>query len=821
MPMLRLHRPIALLVALLAWPTGALAQRAGIVTGLEGNVTVARAAVPEPMTLRFRDDVFFRDRITAGDRSLARILLGGKAVVTVRERSVLTITETPGRATVDLHAGKIGLSVAREKMAPGERIEIRTPNAVAAVRGTVVIAEVRRLSAQIVPGPIDALTLFWVLKDVADVFELDQQGNPGPSQPVPSGRRFQRTGLATGATQDMAPGEEQAVVADFQTTGKSLVPGATQEIVDGQVTQAADLAGVLSGTPEAFAPPLPGRPPAEATGRTQTISGAPILPGGDEVVGGATGSPPPPTEPPVVGPNLLVNSGFETGDFTGWSIEQADGEDVPAAVLGSFGPVLPPEGMFFALLHTGPGAVDLGEACAVGAECRRASLRQRFVVEKADALVQVRGRAILLSNEFPDFTGPGPGQIFKDTFRVRLLDDDGNAMSVFETTVNDQHDNFVPVDEAIGVGFFLNKGAGIADLGEFRRTLVVPTGGVTLEASIADVSDDAFPSGVLLDDLVAALDPPLYFLREGDALVRGPGQSLLRLDGGSHAFDSLLVVCCGATADVGGALLDAGGVSLSVPYGLVAAIQGGSLTSTADGALVRLDRGRYRLGQAVGMFEIWGMQTAADPDTGLVLGTDQPVRHPGTFLEASAATIATRTVVQVDTALLEASRPLVDLRAGSRLTTEVAALVLSHQGQVTSLGPLVTLDASALRTGGPVIDIHAGALRGSGSLLRLANGSTVTALGLARVRGGGVLDWRGPLATFSGAGNQVSLTNAWCAPGGCVTAGGLTVALRGGARAANVRITRAEPWVGGGAVSLAPGGAHLLVSGAGSRVRIQ
>src|SRR5262249_15943749 len=96
------------------------APRAGVVTTLEGNVTRTRGTVPQPIPLKFRDDVFLQDRITTGDRSIARLLLGGKAVVTVRERSVLTITEIPGRSTVNLQSGKVALAVAREKMRSGD-----------------------------------------------------------------------------------------------------------------------------------------------------------------------------------------------------------------------------------------------------------------------------------------------------------------------------------------------------------------------------------------------------------------------------------------------------------------------------------------------------------------------------------------------------------------------------------------------------------------------------------------------------------------------------------------------------------------------------
>src|SRR5437763_16226995 len=76
----------------------------GVVTALEGNVTVTRVTLA-PQPLKFRDDVFVNDKVTTGEQSIARMLLGGKAVVTVRERSALTITEVPGKATIDLAVG--------------------------------------------------------------------------------------------------------------------------------------------------------------------------------------------------------------------------------------------------------------------------------------------------------------------------------------------------------------------------------------------------------------------------------------------------------------------------------------------------------------------------------------------------------------------------------------------------------------------------------------------------------------------------------------------------------------------------------------------
>ena len=118
----------------------------GVVSTLIGEATVARGTTSQPLALKMRDDVFMQDRISTKERSLVHVLMGGKALLTVRELSVLTITEEGGRATVDLQSGKVGLAVVRQRMKPGEIIEIRTPHAVAAVRGTVLVVE-------IVPGP--------------------------------------------------------------------------------------------------------------------------------------------------------------------------------------------------------------------------------------------------------------------------------------------------------------------------------------------------------------------------------------------------------------------------------------------------------------------------------------------------------------------------------------------------------------------------------------------------------------------------------------------------------------------------------------------
>jgi hypothetical protein len=144
-------RSLAVAVATLAvwcsFPARAEVVPAGVVTALEGRVTVARAAAPHPVALKFRDGVFPQDRITTEERAVARLLLGGKAAVTVRERSVLTVADLRGQTTIGVPDGTVGLAVLRERLRPGEQIEIRTPNVMVAVQGAVGVFVVR-------PGPI-------------------------------------------------------------------------------------------------------------------------------------------------------------------------------------------------------------------------------------------------------------------------------------------------------------------------------------------------------------------------------------------------------------------------------------------------------------------------------------------------------------------------------------------------------------------------------------------------------------------------------------------------------------------------------------------
>ena len=122
---------------------GAFAQTVGTVTALEGQAQLTRAG--SRSGLRFRDGLILRDAVDTREQSLVRILFGGKSTLTVRELSHLDVREEllPGggtRTTHTLSAGEVLLRVVRQLLTTGDEVQIQTPNAVAAVRGTTLYA---------------------------------------------------------------------------------------------------------------------------------------------------------------------------------------------------------------------------------------------------------------------------------------------------------------------------------------------------------------------------------------------------------------------------------------------------------------------------------------------------------------------------------------------------------------------------------------------------------------------------------------------------------------------------------------------------------
>src|SRR5262245_6688825 len=231
---------------------GAIAQErsgVGVVTTLEGTATVARAELTSARLLRFKDDVYVRDRITTGEQSFVRLLLGGKATVTARERSVLTITESAGVSTVHLDDGRVSVAVSKALMKPGEVIEIKTPNAVTAIRGTVVVAEV-------VPGRIVSSTIS-VLRGLVEVTRLDAGRRTGTSVYVGALQSVTVAGLNR-LPQPSAISADAAkrLPSEFRIVPREVPAAATAPAVAVAMQQAVGDAASAASSPHAAGKPV-------------------------------------------------------------------------------------------------------------------------------------------------------------------------------------------------------------------------------------------------------------------------------------------------------------------------------------------------------------------------------------------------------------------------------------------------------------------------------------------------------------------------------------------------------------------------------------
>ncbi len=136
----RVRMALWLTAIVLASPAAVSAQssRVGFVMTMEGDVAVSRLAPTRLDRLAPHDDVSVNDRINLGDAAFVQLSLGrDKAVLAIRERSTITITEVPGKSTINVEAGAAALIVDTTKVRPGELLELRTPNASLGLMGTL------------------------------------------------------------------------------------------------------------------------------------------------------------------------------------------------------------------------------------------------------------------------------------------------------------------------------------------------------------------------------------------------------------------------------------------------------------------------------------------------------------------------------------------------------------------------------------------------------------------------------------------------------------------------------------------------------------
>lgn len=250
-------RLLSLLSALTIAIPAAAQERVGVATTVVGPVTVTRVAA-SPTPLKFKDDVFLNDRVATGEQAFARMLLGGKAIVTARERSVVTITEVPGLSTIDVVSGRVSVAVDKSRMRPGELVEIKTPNAVSGIRGTIVVAEVS--------GGVSTIT---VLRGLVDVYRRDPVTGNAVGQATPVSARETVTvngGVLPGRPRAISVDQARRLSSDFTAPVQPV--SSPETMVADEVSRATTLIGALTG----------GTAPSSTPGATATLATPALAP---------------------------------------------------------------------------------------------------------------------------------------------------------------------------------------------------------------------------------------------------------------------------------------------------------------------------------------------------------------------------------------------------------------------------------------------------------------------------------------------------------------------------------------------------------------
>ena len=794
-------RWISLGIALAAWLTSlpAAAQTAtpvGIVTTLQGQATVVHAASSSTLPLKFKDSVFERDRINTAENSIVKVLMGGRAVVTVRELSVLTITEDLGRTTINLESGKIAVAVAKQRMKPGEKLEVHTPNAVAAVRGTVFVVEVARQGAQAGGGNLGAATQ---VTSVTGSVEVSPANNPANTALLTAFKSVNLLGPNLGQVRTLSQPEMNTLLSGFAASARFGFNQATWQAMSlKEQNKLVALAAAL----------LPADPASDNKSNLNLPNIVPTVP-------------PDNAKAPVA---KIINGGFETGLFPpGWNLTGT------GTVLSTFADFTAPAGQFMGFLSTGNGSAP----DSTGRFTQFSSLSQSFQVT-AGTLYTIKATYNFVSNEYPYwvnlFSGNSP---FNDTFDIRVKGPNGQSTTLTTETVNTAFTLSQVSTQGVSAAGFSAGGScqtcawGFTGFKQVAFSWLAPESGVaSLVFEIGDVGDVNFASGVLLDAVSIPEDPPLYLVRAGQPLTRTSLDPLVEYTGGSASFDSAMIVAPGAKVSLAGPLLRASDTSLTAPVSLLSVLPGGHFASSTEEPLVSLKGGTHALGTEVAMFDLMGSGTVTDVDSGLSLATDTPLRTGGSLFESDGATVTTNQVLHVDTALLEATAPLLHLKNGSVLTTASDAILLSGTSRLSASSSLVSLDASRLAVAmGALVNVSGGSvLNVAGDLVSLRNGSALSLLNgpLLAVGGGSLASIGGGLVAFGGSGgNLLSVSNSLCG-GPCAMIGGIPVALMNGATAGNVSIgAGAIQNAGLGSVKLAsPSTALVSVSGPTSKVSI-
>jgi|CXWL01.1.fsa_nt_gi hypothetical protein len=259
-------------------------------------------------TLQFREGVAAGDRLTTGDRTMAEVLLGTRAVVTVGQgTSVQFTTVTPEQTTIQVSKGTVRVAAAASALGEQGLVTVQTPTGQVQTRGGIVrvLVDAPVRSAEQTPtgearpylASYAPTTLLAAVNTRGDVIQVEEGTaeilGAGPGAKAVTVQAGQAVGVQAGqagpiagiTTQDSL---KSGVVA---TAGHRSTPKEGMDnLVALQVDQATQLGKALTGAAE--------------TGEGQTSSGDQSK----NAINGATGG--------VTLNSSLVNTLFGIGSAT-------------------------------------------------------------------------------------------------------------------------------------------------------------------------------------------------------------------------------------------------------------------------------------------------------------------------------------------------------------------------------------------------------------------------------------------------------------------------------------------------------------------------
>jgi hypothetical protein len=241
----------------------------GWVSALEGTGEVQRAGAGDWVPLAPADGVSQGDQVRTAAASRMKILLRDDSVLTLGESSQLRLDEQVAgpapQSTLELLFGKIRAIATERYGAAGARFEVKTPTAIAGVRGTEFIAQHDATEDEsLVVGLVDTTTVRGV-DDAAGARAILL----GPGQST----RVRRGSFPSAATM-MPAGQLRSLVGDTTTSDRG------------------DAAGKGDDATVEAEPRLPTRPGDRRGSPVERVVDDPFV--GDKRPGRPTPPPPPP-----------------------------------------------------------------------------------------------------------------------------------------------------------------------------------------------------------------------------------------------------------------------------------------------------------------------------------------------------------------------------------------------------------------------------------------------------------------------------------------------------------------------------------------------